>query len=93
MYIAKIVGTVVSTRKNDNLTGKKILIVQPISVKFEPEGKCEVAIDSVGAGVGEIVIVATGSSARRAFISSDSPEEAPIDRAIIAIIDSIEVSL
>lgn len=89
MYIAKIVGTVVSTRKDDNLKGKKILIVQPANVKLEPEGKCEVAIDSVGAGVGEIVLVATGSSAGKVFGGSDSP----IDRAIIAIIDTIEASL
>jgi ethanolamine utilization protein EutN len=88
MYIANVVGTVVSTRKNDNLVGKKILIIQPLNVNYLPEGSCEIAVDSVGAGVGEIVLVLTGSSASRVF----GAENSPIDRAIIGIIDSIEVS-
>lgn len=88
MYLANVVGTVVSTRKNDNLVGKKILIVQPLNVKYLPEGACEIAVDSVGAGVGEIVLVSAGSSAAKVF----DAENSPIDRAIIGIIDSIEVS-
>lgn len=88
MYIANIVGTVVSTRKNDYLVGKKIMIIQPLNVRFQPEGACEIAVDSVGAGVGEIVLISTGSSASKVFDTANSP----IDRAIIGIIDSIEVS-
>lgn len=88
MYLANVVGTVVSTRKDDNLVGKKILIVQPLDVKFQPDGKCEIAVDSVGAGVGELVLISTGSSASRVFDAVNSP----IDRAIVGIIDSIEVS-
>lgn len=88
MYIAKVVGTVVSTRKDDNLVGKKILIVQPINVRYEPEGFCEIAVDSVGAGTGEIVLISTGSSAAKVFDAHNSP----VDRAIIGIVDSIEVN-
>lgn len=89
MYIGKIVGTVVSTRKDDALIGKKILVVQPLDEKLLPHGKIEVAVDSVGAGVGEIVLVSTGSSANKIFDGSNSP----IDRAIVGIIDSVEVNL
>lgn len=86
--MAKIVGMIISTSKDENLVGKKILIVKPINTKYEPIGNCEIAIDCVGAGTGEYVLVATGSSARNAFENS----KAPIDRAIVAIIDNIEVS-
>jgi len=88
MYLANVIGTVVSTRKDDNLVGKKILIVQPLDVKFQPDGKCEIAVDSVGAGVGELVLISAGSSASKVF----DAENSPIDRAIVGIIDSIEVS-
>ncbi|MBS4534537.1 EutN/CcmL family microcompartment protein [Clostridium sp. D2Q-14] len=87
MYIAKIMGVVVSTTKNQGLTGKKLLVVQPINTENKAIGKCEVAIDTVGAGTGEIVLVATGSSARQVF----NDEKSPIDRSIVAIIDNIEV--
>ncbi|WP_432666509.1 EutN/CcmL family microcompartment protein [Wukongibacter baidiensis] len=88
MYIAKIVGMVISTSKDENLVGKKILIVQPVNTKYEPSGNTEVAVDCVGAGAGEYVLVTTGSSARNVFENSKSP----IDRAIVAIIDNIQVS-
>ncbi|WP_010253113.1 EutN/CcmL family microcompartment protein [Treponema primitia] len=82
MQLGKIVQHVVSTKKNEKLTGCKLLIVQMIK-----DGKLTdqytVAIDSVGAGVGEVVIVATGSAAR---IGTDR-EAAPIDAAIVGIID------
>lgn len=86
MYIGKIIGTVVSTRKDDALVGKKILVVQPLSEKLLPDGRAEICVDSVGAGVGEIVLVATGSSAGKVFGTQSSP----IDRAIVGIIDSVE---
>ncbi|WP_026895446.1 EutN/CcmL family microcompartment protein [Clostridiisalibacter paucivorans] len=88
MYIGKIIGVVVSTTKDQGLVGKKLLIVQPIDTKNNPIGNCEVAIDSVGAGAGEVVLVATGSSARQIF----NDEKSPIDRSIVAIIDNIEVT-
>lgn len=88
MYIAKVIGVVVATTKDKGLMGKKLLIVQPLDLKYNPIGNCEVAIDSVGAGNGEIVLVATGSSARQIFENQKSP----IDRSIVAIIDNIEVN-
>jgi len=88
MYIGKVIGVVVATTKDESLVGKKLLIVQPLDMKYNPAGNCEVAIDSVGAGTGEIVLVATGSSARQVFEDSKSP----IDRSIVAIVDNIEVN-
>ncbi|MDK2919263.1 MAG: hypothetical protein PWQ37_1996 [Candidatus Petromonas sp.] len=88
MYLGKVQGMIVSTKKDEALTGKKILIVQPINTKEEPFGNQEVAIDSVGAGVGEIVLVSKGSSARRIFEREDSP----IDAAIVGIVDTMEVN-
>ena len=82
MLIGKIVGSVVSTRKNEKLIGSKFMIVETA----EEMGRSEriVAIDNVGAGIGETVLVATGSAAR---IGCDR-EHAPIDAAIVGIIDS-----
>jgi microcompartment protein CcmK/EutM len=88
MYLGKIIGTVVSTRKDESLVGKKILIVQPLDVHYQATGDCEVAVDSVGAGVGEIVLISTGSSAGKVFENRNSP----IDRAVVGIIDSVEAT-
>ncbi|WP_280770781.1 EutN/CcmL family microcompartment protein [Salipaludibacillus daqingensis] len=87
MYIGKIVGFVVATRKDENLEGKKLLIVQRINVREEEEGRTEVAVDAMGAGTGEIVLVSNGSAAKSAFTDGDST----IDAAIVGIIDSLEV--
>ena len=81
MLIGKVVGYVVSTRKCDNLVGNKFMIVEPIpSLKVDNR---IVAVDKVGAGIGELVLVAQGSAAR---IGCGSPQ-APIDAAIVGIID------
>lgn len=81
MIIGKVVGSVVSTRKCDNLIGSKFMIIEPIpSLKIDNK---IVAIDKVGAGIGELVLVAQGSAAR---IGCDM-ESAPIDAAIVGIID------
>jgi len=81
MIIGKVVGSVVSTRKNDNLIGNKFMIIEPIpSLKLENR---IVAIDNVGAGIGEFVLVAQGSAARIGC----NMENAPIDAAIVGIID------
>ena len=79
MIIGKVVGSVVSTRKNENLVGSKFMIVEPV------EGKKEkiIAIDNIGAGIGEYVLVALGSAARIGC----GKETAPIDAAIVGIID------
>lgn len=81
MIIGKVVGSVVSTRKNDNLVGSKFMIVEPIpSLKVDNR---IVAIDKIGAGIGELVLVAQGSAAR---IGCDM-EKSPVDAAIVGIID------
>jgi len=85
MYLAEVIGHVVATTKNEKLVGKKLLIVQPLSTTFESYGETIVAIDTVGAGFSDRVLVATGSSARAIF-----DEKAPVDAAIIAIIDMLE---
>lgn len=83
MVIGKVVGSIVSTRKNEKLVGQKLLIVRPVE---EMEEKNEfVAIDNVGAGIGEKVLVVRGSAAR---IGCDL-ENAPVDAAIVGIIDEI----
>jgi len=87
MILARIVGTVVSTRKDARLEGKKLLIVKPIS----PEGKDEagylVAVDTVDAGFRETVLVVSGSSARLAAECKDRP----VDAAIVGIVDTIQI--
>ncbi|MFZ5975887.1 MAG: EutN/CcmL family microcompartment protein [Bacillota bacterium] len=88
MFIAMVIGTVVSTRKDEALVGQKILMVQPLDAHMEPDGKIEVAVDSVGAGTGEIVLVTMGSIASKPFENSN----APIDCTIVGIIDSVEAS-
>lgn len=81
MLIGKVVGSVVSTRKCDNLVGNKFMIVEPItSLKIDNR---IVAVDKVGAGIGELVLVAQGSAARIGC----NDERAPIDAAIVGIID------
>lgn len=82
MIVGKIVGSVVATRKNENLVGSKFLIVEPFAHMGE-QGSRLVAIDNVGAGIGEIVLVAQGSAARIGCNLADSP----IDAAIVGIID------
>lgn len=82
MIIGKVVGSVISTRKNENLVGNKFLIIEPIK-SMAHAGDRLVAIDNVGAGIGEVVLVATGSAARIGC----GMESSPIDAAIVGIID------
>ncbi len=82
MIVGKVVGSIVSTRKNENLIGNKFMIVEPVS-SMKAEGSTLVAIDNIGAGIGEYVLVACGSAAR---IGCDM-EKAPVDAAIVGIID------
>lgn len=84
MVVGKVVGTVVATRKNDNLIGSKFLIVQPLD-KMMRADKRFIAVDNVGAGIGETVLVATGSAARIGC----GMENSPIDAAIVGIVDTI----
>jgi ethanolamine utilization protein EutN len=87
MQIGKVVGTVVSTQKNKKLEGAKLLLVQPLTLDNEPRGSAVLAIDSVGAGVGEKVLLviegrAAGDALRR--------KAAAVDAAIIGIVDSVD---
>jgi len=89
MQIARVKGTVVSTNKAEKLLGLKLLIVVPIDLSnFEEKGQPIVAIDTVGAGVGEVVILCSGSSSRQTALTENKSS----DMAIVAIIDSIELN-
>lgn len=83
MLVGKVVGSIVSTRKNENLVGSKFMVVEPLAELGNPDKKI-VAVDNVGAGVGEIVLVALGSAARIGCNMSDSP----VDAAIVGIVDN-----
>ena len=87
MILARVVGTVVATRKDPRLEGKKILVVKPVAPDGKDESGYVVSVDTVGAGVGERVIVVAGSSARLA----EGCKDKPVDSAIVGIVD--EVSL
>ena len=82
MLIGKVVGSVVSTRKNENLVGNKFMIVETIE-NGKLTGDHMIAVDGVGAGIGEDVLIATGSGARLALDRTD----APVDAAIVGIVD------
>ena len=82
MIIGKVIGSVVSTRKNENLVGNKFMIVEPVE-KMAAKNSQLVAIDNIGAGIGEYVLVALGSAARIGC----GRETAPVDAAIVGIVD------
>ena len=88
MLLGKIVGTVVATRKDPRLVSNKLLVVRPIDPHGKAEGSYLVAIDTVDAGVGETVLVVSGSSARMA----SGLKDCPVDAAIVGIIDHIEIN-
>ena len=83
MQIAKVLGEVVATRKDENLTGLKLLIVQPLNADRQPSGKPLVAVDAVGAGAGEHVFFVRGKEASFPYL----PDEPPVDAGIVGIID------
>ena len=85
--MGKVVGTVVSTRKDMELEGLKLLVVQDCDLDGTPKGGIVVAADAVGAGLGEIVLYASGSSARQTVITQNRP----VDATIMAIVDVVEV--
>lgn len=87
MLIARVIGTTVSTVKDEKLTGRKLLVVRQTDEYGEAVGKPFVAIDTVDAGVGDLVLTAAGSSARQTSITKDTP----VDAVIMAMIDSLEV--
>jgi microcompartment protein CcmK/EutM len=87
MLIARVIGTTVSTVKDEKLTGRKLLIVRQTDEGGSPIGKPYVAVDTVDSGIGDLVLTCAGSSARQTNITKDTP----VDAVIMAVIDSLEV--
>ncbi len=87
MLIARVIGTTVSTIKDEKLAGRKLLIVQQADEHGKPAGKPYVAVDTVDAGTGDLVLTCAGSSARQTNITKDTP----VDAVIMSVIDSLEV--
>jgi microcompartment protein CcmK/EutM len=88
MILGRVVGTVVSTHKDEGMTGFKLLVVQNLNLDMKLASSYVIACDSVGAGIGDVVIVVQGSSARL----TEQTRNKPVDAAIICIVDSIEVN-
>ncbi|GFN23275.1 EutN/CcmL family microcompartment protein [Moorellaceae bacterium AZ2] len=84
MFIAEVTGTVVATRKHESLTGTKLLLIRPLD--GGRRGQTLVAVDAVGAGKGEVVLVTTGSGARLGL----GVPHAPVDMTIVGIVDKVE---
>ena len=93
MFLAKVEGSVVATKKDPNMSGRKLLLLRPQLVddkdptKFKPGANTIIAVDSVGAGIGEMVMFCQGSSARMA----PGMKEVPVDAVIIGIVDTVDV--
>ncbi len=87
MIIGEVVGNVWATRKNESLNGLKLMVVKRVDSYKSTENERFVAVDFVGAGIGDKVLVTTGSSAR---IAMDNPDS-PVDATIVGIIDEVEV--
>ena len=87
MLVAKVIGNIWATRKEESLSGMKMMIVEILDPLTKEQGKSFVAVDQVGAGIGDMVIVSTGSSARLAKLGRHSP----IDAIIVGIVDQMDV--
>jgi microcompartment protein CcmK/EutM len=87
LFLGRVIGTVWSTKKDEQLVGAKFLIVQELTLELKEKDRFVVAVDSVGAGEGEIVLVATGSSSRMTTFTKDKP----VDAVIMAIVDKLDV--
>jgi microcompartment protein CcmK/EutM len=87
MILAKVVGTVVATRKDERLMSNKLLIARPMDPRGKAEGAYLVAVDTVDAGMGETVLIVSGSSARMAAGMKDCP----VDAAIVGIVDTVQI--
>lgn len=87
MKLGKIIGTVVATRKDESLSGCKLMITQPIDINGNDDGDVLVAVDTVGAGIGENIIYVTGTVSRSAAKKKDGS----IDAAIVGIVDNIDI--
>jgi len=87
MVLGKVIGTLVASRKEPTLEGLKLLVVRACDVDGNPTGAIAIAVDAVGAGLGEVVLYAAGSSARQTQVTKDRP----VDATIMAIVDEIAV--
>ncbi len=87
MVLGKVIGTLVASRKEPTLEGLKLLVVRACDVDGNPSGAIAVAVDAVGAGIGEVVLYVSGSSARQTQVTQNRP----VDATIMAIVDSIAV--
>jgi microcompartment protein CcmK/EutM len=87
MLLGKVVGTLVATRKEPTLDGLKFLVLKQLDIEGQETGGYRVAADAVGAGLGEVVLYATGSSARQTKLT----DRRPCDAVIMAIVDTLEV--
>jgi len=93
MYLGKVIGSVVSTKKDETLRGRKLLMVRPMLIdpdkpdQFKPGSNTIVAVDTLGAGEGELIMFAQGSSARQA----DGLRTTPVDAAIVGIVDTVSI--
>ena len=88
MLLARIIGTVVATRKDPRLVSSKLMVVRPVDARGKGEGNTLVAVDTVDAGVGETVLVVSGSSARMA----SGLKDCPVDAAIVGVVDVVETN-
>lgn len=87
MLLGRVIGTLVASRKEPTIEGLKLLVVRACSVDGTPDGATVVAADAMGAGVGEVVLYAQGSSARQTTVTNNRP----VDATIMAIVDLVEV--
>jgi len=93
MYLGKVIGSVVSTKKDESMRGRKLLVVRPMLIdpedpsRFKEGSNTIVAVDTLGAGEGELVMLAQGSSARQA----DGLKSMPVDAAIVGLVDTVNV--
>ncbi|MBI3578400.1 MAG: EutN/CcmL family microcompartment protein [Ignavibacteriales bacterium] len=87
MILGKVVGTVWATRKDEELTGVKLQIVKHVDLDYKVKDAFVVAVDTVQAGVGDIVLIATGSSARQTTTTKNKP----VDAVIMAVVDKLDV--
>jgi microcompartment protein CcmK/EutM len=88
MLLGKVIGTVVATRKEPELEGLRLMLVRELDAKMDASGKIIVAVDAVGAGPGEVVLFAAGSSARQTRVTQNRP----VDHVIMAVVDMVEAA-
>ena len=87
MYLGKVVGSVWATAKNASITGKRLLVIQPLTPELRPTGKHLICYDAVGAGAGELIYWVRGFEARFPFL----PEDVPADTTVVGIVDEVHV--